>query len=547
MSHTKSTFVLLTILFLNSLLFIALPVTSAAAQGFSLEQVDKDKIDAYLQARMQTASIPGLALGVVYGDQVVYLKGYGIAGPDGRAVTAQTPFILGSTSKSFTALAVMQLVEAGKIDLDAPVTTYLPWFRTSDTAASAKITVRNLLNQNSGLPTYEGRLGIADNDQSSMALENGIRELSSVQLSQPAGQGYEYANENYDILGLIVQTVSGKSYEEYVRSAIFAPLQMNHSAAALTDPAAADLATGYRNWLFWPVAFAAPYPRRTAPSGYLISSAEDMTHYLTAQLNGGTYGANQLLSPQGIATLHTPDAKMGTLSSYGMGWVIQGQPGATEIWHNGDVSNFHSNLLLLPDQHIGIVILINIGKAYDNNSINIPIEGVAAILLGKELTASTNPPVTVVTQMVLLAALLIPILWIVGSYLVIRRWRQRAELPPHGVRRFWRLYLPLAIDLCPVVLAWIIFPAQFHTPMATIALFAPDVFAVIVTLTALSLGWAVARIFFTLYPSSLDAARKQLSTEHSHISSPGFVFPSHHPDSSITTSITTSGDDASPH
>lgn len=486
-----------------SLLFIALPVKSASAQSFPLRQVDKDRIDAYIQARMEAANIPGLALGVVDDNQVVYLKGYGIAGPDGRAVTAQTPFILGSTSKSFTALAIMQLVEAGKIDLDAPVTTYLPWFRTGDAAASAQITVRNLLHQNSGLPTYEGRQGIADNDQGSMALENGVRELASVQLSQPAGQGYEYANENYDILGLIVQTVSGQSYEDYIRSAIFAPLQMNHSAAALSDPAAADLATGYRHWFFWPVAFTAPYPRRTTPSGFLISSAEDMTHYLAAQLNGGTYGKHQLLSPQGMATLHTPGAKMSPLSSYGMGWVIQGQPGSTKIWHNGDVSNFHANLLLLPDQHIGIVILINVSKAYDNAAINIPIEGVAAILLGESLTASTNPPSTVSTQMIMLAMLLLSLLWIVGSYLCIRRWRQRGELPPHGSRRFWRLYLPLAIDLCPVGLAWMVMPAQFHTPMATIALFAPDVFSVIVTLTVLSLGWAMARTVLTLHPRRL--------------------------------------------
>ena len=499
MSHTKSCFATVSILILICGLFIALPVHFASAQRIPLQQVDKDQIDAYIHARMEAASIPGLALGVIYGDQAVYLKGYGFAGPDGRAVTAQTPFILGSTSKSFTALAVMQLVEAGQIDLDAPVTKYLPWFRTSDATASGRITVRNLLNQNSGLPTYAGRQGIADNDQSSMALENGIRALSSVQLSQSAGQSYEYANENYDILGLIVQTVSGKSYEEYVRSAIFAPLQMSHSAAALSDPAAVDLATGYRNWLFWPIAFDAPYPRRTTPSGFLISSAEDMTHYLTAQLNGGAYGNHQLLSRQGIATLHTPGAKISPLSSYGMGWVIQGQAGATEIWHNGDVSNFHSNLLLLPDQHIGIVILINVSKAYNNAALNIPIEGVAAILLGESLTASTNPSVTVTTQIIMLAALLIPIIWIVGSYLSIRRWRQRGELPPHGINRFWRLYLPLAIDVCPLGLAWILFPAQFHTPMETIALFAPDVFVVIVTLTVLSLGWAMARTFFILH------------------------------------------------
>ncbi len=503
MSNTKYFFALLVILIFMSFAPIGAPVHAAPAQDFSLQQVDTDKIDAYIQSRMQIASIPGLALGIVQDDQIVYLKGYGVAGPDGRAVTPQTPFILGSTSKSFTALAVMQLIEAGKIDLDAPVTRYLPWFRTSDAEASAQITVRNLLNQISGLPTYDGRLGLWDNNQSSMALENGIRGLSRVRMSHPAGLAYEYANENYDTLGLIVQTVSGISYEDYIRSSIFAPLHMSHSAAVLSDPVVSDIATGYRYWFHWPVAFDAPYPRSTIPSGFLISSAEDMTHYLLAQMNGGIYGNNQVLSAKGIDTLHTPGAKISSSSSYGMGWVIQGQPGSTEIWHNGDVSNFHSNMLLLPDQHIGIVVLINISEFYNSSAINIPIEGVAAILLGKNLTESTNPPLTITMQVMMLAILLIPVLWIVWSYSSIKQWQHREELPPRGISRFWRLYLPLVIDFCPVVLAWIILPAKFDTPMETIALFVPDMFVVILILTVLSLGWALARIFLTLHPRRL--------------------------------------------
>ena len=114
----------------------------SAATHSVLSEVNEDSVDAYIRASMRTAHIPGLALGVVQGDHVAYLKGYGVAGPDGRSVTAQTLFILGSTSKSFTALAVMQLVEAGKIDLDAPVTKYLPWFRTLNAAGSAQISVR---------------------------------------------------------------------------------------------------------------------------------------------------------------------------------------------------------------------------------------------------------------------------------------------------------------------------------------------------------------------------------------------------------------------
>src|SRR4051812_25229088 len=147
---------------------------SAAASGSGVER-DDNAVDAYIRASMRTNRIPGLALGVVRGNRVAYLKGYGVAAPNGRPVSPQTPFILGSTSKSFTALAVMQLVEAGKIELDAPVAKYLPWFRTRDTADSALITVRHLLHQTSGLRTYEGRQGLWDHDQSSVALEKGIR------------------------------------------------------------------------------------------------------------------------------------------------------------------------------------------------------------------------------------------------------------------------------------------------------------------------------------------------------------------------------------
>lgn len=503
MFHSKRFFALLTLLIFISLVSIGSPVHAAPAAGFPLQPVDTDKIDAYIQSQMQNASIPGLALGIVKDGQIVYLKGYGIADPNGRAVTPQTPFILGSTSKSFTALAIMQLVEAGKVDLDAPVTQYLPWFRTSDAAASAQITVRNLLNHTSGLPTYDGRLGMWDNNQSDMALENGIRRLSSVNLNHPTGGAYEYANENYDSLGLIVQTVSGISYEDYIRSSIFAPLQMHHSAAALSDPAVVDIATGYRYWFHWPVAFDAPYSRSMTPSGFLISSAEDMAHYLVTQLNGGRYDNTQILSPQGIDTLHAPGSKISASKSYGMGWEIQGQPGSIKIWHNGDLSNFHSNMMLLPDQHIGIVILINIQELYNNAAINMPIEGVAGILLGKDLGAHSNTQLSLMPQMMMLALLLIPILWFIWSYGSINRWQNQDELPPRGSSRFRRLYLPLVIDFCPLVLVWIILPSQFEAPMEIVALSVPDVFAVIVILTLLSMGWIMARIYLTFRSLSL--------------------------------------------
>lgn len=447
------------------------------------ESVGPPDIDAFIVARMQAARIPGLALGVVQGDHVPYLKGYGLARPDGRPVTPQTPFILGSTSKSFTALAVMQLVEAGKIDLDAPVTRYLPWFGTDDTAESALITVRQLLHHTSGLSTYEGRQGFWNDDRRAVALENGVRQLSAAKLRQPPGQRYEYSNENFNTLGLIIAAVSGMSYEDYVRSAIFKPLQMTHSAAALSDPAAADIASGSRYWLLWPLGFDAPYPRRMTPSGFLISSAEDLTHYLAAQLDGGTYEHSQVLSRQGIGTLHAPVASMGPSSSYGMGWVVTRGPGSPRIWHDGDVSNFYSHLLMLPEQHLGIVVLMNVGAFGHTAAINSLVEGMTATLLGESQAVPANSLSTALSPLTMLVPLLIATVWAVWSLRSPRRWR---------------LYLPLVIDVCVIGVIWIVVPARSQTPMATIALFAPDAFAVLVAITGLVAGCAIARTFIAL-------------------------------------------------
>ena len=123
--------------------------TSAEPQ--QARDIDIAAIDAYLETAMAVAHIPGLALGIVQNDRIVHLRGFGTADPTGRPVTPQTPFILGSVSKSFTALAVTQLIEAGRLELDTPVQRYLPWFRVADASASSQITVGHLLSHTSGL------------------------------------------------------------------------------------------------------------------------------------------------------------------------------------------------------------------------------------------------------------------------------------------------------------------------------------------------------------------------------------------------------------
>jgi CubicO group peptidase (beta-lactamase class C family) len=176
------------------------------------------------------------------------------------------------------------------------------------------------------------------------------------------------------------------------------------------------LALGYRYWLLWPVMFDAPYPRPMTPAGFLISSAEDMAHYVAAQLNRGTYGHRQLLSPPGIVALHTPVSKMGPASSYGMVLAIHSAPGSNTIWHDGDVSNFHSRLRLLPDQHLGIVVLMNIGVSGNSAAIDRLVESIAATLLGHGPAAPNDSVWTALSRLTMMVPLPIAILWAGWSY-----------------------------------------------------------------------------------------------------------------------------------
>ena len=354
-----------------------------------------EAIDTYLIEQMDNLEIPGMAVGVVRGDQVVYLQGYGIADSSGRAMTSNTPFLIASLSKSITAVGIMQLVEEGKIDLDAPVQMYIPWFRVADEEASSRITIRHLLNQTSGFSEREGYKRNLDPNAADNALETSIRGLRGMSLNGPPGAAFEYSNTNYDILGLVIQTVSGQSYESYIQEEIFTSLGMKHSYSSLADARAGNLTSGYYSLFGFPVVYDSfiPYSRAVKPSAGLFSSAEDMTHYLIAHLNQGHYQGNTIVSATGMAELHAPGVSISEETSYAMGWVRfpftdavreTGAPVPTAIAHGGSWVGFEAIMVMIPEEDLGVVVLVNksdpaSGSAFSNLGWN-----VALLALGRE-------------------------------------------------------------------------------------------------------------------------------------------------------------------
>ncbi|MDJ0706105.1 MAG: serine hydrolase domain-containing protein [Leptolyngbyaceae cyanobacterium MO_188.B28] len=407
-----------------------------------------ETIDTYVEEQMQRLNIPGVSLAIVEGDQIVHLRGFGQARPNGGAPSPQTPFILGSTTKSFTALAVMQLVEAGKIELDSPLQRYLSWFRVADSQASAQITVRHLLSQISGLPGAPGMITLANLDDSPGAAERQARALSTLKLTRPVGAAFEYSNLNYNLLGLVVAAASGESYADYIQNHIFAPLEMRHSYTAQTMAKQNGLAVGHRYWFTFPQAMPnLVFPQGSLPTGGLISSAEDMAHYLIAHLNGGRHGEAQILSPEGIAELHrgrVAAVEMGVaMGQYGMGWFITEFDQTKTVWHHGALPDFSSYMALLPAQQKGLVILINADHYGFPPIVTEVGEGATALLAGRQ----PSPLELGFAPWVMRALLLIPFLQIIGVGATLRRlhrWRQDPQLRP-SKGRIWGLHILLPL------------------------------------------------------------------------------------------------------
>src|SRR5438034_1908552 len=478
--------VLACLLALLALSFTVLPVAAAPQTGAP----DIASIDAYVSAQVQADHIPGVALGLVHNDQIVHLRGFGSADQSGRAVTPHTPFILASVSKSFTALAIMQLVESGKIELDAPVQRYLPWFRVADPVASARITLRHLLYHTSGIPSsgYACRT-----DQLTMSLEQYVRSLATLSLDRPVGSRPDYCSTNYDVLGLIVQTVSGQPYGTYVQQHVFAPLQMHDSFASEPEARRDGLAQGHR-WIFGvPTPFDF-YPVSQVPAGGLISSVQAMTHYLVAQMNGGRFGSTSVLSSAGIATMHAPGVPQeGGRGFYGMGWVNGSLAGVPAIWHGGNIFHFHALMLIEPQTHWGAVLLVNANSVIPPGLDSLDA-GVTRLLAGQTPQASTS---LTTVYLILDGVLAVLLVLAVFPLLRLRRWsrkfEQRQQRRPQflrlGLRLTWDVALPVAI-----LLGASLFASLFGVTSSRLNLLVwPDLGSWILAICALLLLTAVLR------------------------------------------------------
>jgi CubicO group peptidase (beta-lactamase class C family) len=443
---------------------------------------DYADMDAFVQATMHDSGLPGVAVAVVHGDRVVHERGFGVADPTGRAVTPQTPFRIGSNTKGFTALAIMQLVEQGRVQLDAPVQRYLPWFRLTNTAAASQITVRQLLDHTSGIPASALYGSWAEPD---LTLEAYGRELASVSIDRTVGSSFEYSNANFNLAGLIVEAVSGQSYAAYVQQHIFEPLDMTHTSARPDEQQRQGLGEGY-NWWFGLGPFPAhePFSQSHLPAAFITSTAEDMAHYDIAQLNGGRYGSAQVLSAQGIERMHAPNPNTDNIApaaehgGAGLGWARVEINGVPFVTHTGETFSFKSVQLLDPEHGWGIVLLTNATNQLPSN--DEPYRTLSMGILSRvEGWALPSAGLSLHTLYLLVDAMLMIVsAWILWMLIRLPAWSRRPEqslVPPAQLLRIAAAGLRCTLEIVlPLVLLRAVSAYLDDSPWSVVLLATPD-------------------------------------------------------------------------
>jgi len=338
------------------------------------------EMESYLNQLVESGNPPGLSIVVVKDGRIVYDRAFGYAdSPRGEKSTPETVYHWWSMTKISTAMAVMQLQEQGKLDLDDAVTKYLPWFEVNyPSSKGSVITIRNLLQHSSGLPdTVPAMIGWVHYDNATRnqteVVKNHLAQFNTLKFEP--GEKAVYSNFNYMVLGAIIESVSGQSYEEYITNNLLRPLGMSNTSFVYTPAMAEHEAAGTlpivhfytpllptlldtnalirerQGKLLW---LNRVYIDAT-PSTGLIGSAPDVARLMMAYLNYGILDGNRILDPESVSTL----TETAPIDGHGLGWFKGEVNGSRFLEHAGGGPGFATIMRLYPERELGVAILAN--------------------------------------------------------------------------------------------------------------------------------------------------------------------------------------------
>jgi len=432
-----------------------------------------DKLDTYLTESVTKAHFPAMSVTIVDKTQTLFSKAYG------KCNSTEVPFLLGSVSKSFTALCIMLLEEQGKIDLNAKLSTYIP------TATDGNlITILQLLNHTSGLGEYQN--------------------LKNYKIINQQDK-HHYANVNYSILGQVIESVSGLKYEEYVNENVFKALDMSNSAATYEDAKSKGLINSYQNWFGVNIESSPNYPKSddawiTIPAGYLSSSTTDLGKYLQMYLSGG----KGIISNESINKMFYKNIQVEASIpyKYGMGWALIDETLKQPVLrHSGLVETGMSAIYLLPESEIGIAIAINSNDYFVGKDMMDRIDwSVALMLMGYEPNIIGNNEYT-------LRHLLYSFIYI---FVVLLSFLPLCLIGVYnkkiGKGKTWiKIILLVLLHLLLPIFILLLSQVLFGVPLWVVRNFVPDLFTCLITSSCLLFAGGISKsVLITL------RARKKL-------------------------------------
>lgn len=347
----------------------------------------RDALAPLIEAARERFEIPGLSLVLVRNDQVLWAEGFGFADRGlGLAAGPETVYRAGSLAKPLTATAVMQLAETGRIDIDQPLSAYLPAFsiRSRFDTTAAPITVRSVLSHHAGLPSDLNKGMWTDAPYTQVA-----GRLAEEYTAFPPDFVFAYSNVGYTLLGHMLEAVSGTDYPAYMQQRVFRPLGMRHSGLGKPGARAGAVAQGYRD--------GEPFdllPIRDLPAHGLYTSAADLGRYLRALLGGGVLHGARVLTQAGVEQKCEPqnlDVPLDLDVVNGLGWFLEDGtiPGGGAVMrHGGATLVYAAEMILLPERGLGVAVLAN---ADGSRAV---VSQLAEAVLTQALDAVARPPST---------------------------------------------------------------------------------------------------------------------------------------------------------
>lgn len=342
-------------------------LTQTFAQPVNRDKFITDSLDFYINRALTNWRIPGASICIVKDGKVVIMKAYGIKELGQPAkVDINTLFMIGSNTKAFTATALAMLQAGNKLSLDDKVTKYLPQFKLENKPAGEMAIVRDLLCHRLGFQTFQGDFTFYNTNLSRNEI---IEKLGQIKAAYPFRTKWGYTNAAFLTAGQIIPVVSGKPWEIFLKENIFSPLGMTNTLALTADmPKSLNRTVPHTliNNRLAPI----PYCQidGLAPAGGISSSINDMSKWVLALLNDGKVGARQVIPSAAINATRQAQDIIGRVKHldgetnyelYGLGWIIQDYAGHHLVMHDGGVNGYLSSVTLVPQEHLGIVILTN--------------------------------------------------------------------------------------------------------------------------------------------------------------------------------------------